>query len=337
MIFPALLEGAMDEREITIVKEGRETPFSRGVLAQTLSQAGARAELAHRIASEVRSELLAEERFTVEEEEVLARVRSKLEKSDAMVVGRLDKWRILRESSEPVVVLVGGATGVGTSTLAADVARRLNIQSVIGTDSIREVLRRAISPDLLPLLHKSSYEITADDIRVPVAEEAMVLFGFQEQSAQVAVGVEAIVDRGLKEGTNLVVEGVHLVPEIILERYRDHPNVCTLVVYLSDRGAHRSRFYLRALGTAMRRPAEEYISHFKEIRQIHDYILESAARTGVQTVENLTIENTSDAAVEIVTNRVSGIAETARKRTSSLLVESGTPRHGVPTSRRERG
>src|SRR5215208_5438287 len=140
----------MDEREITIVKGGRETPFSRGILAQTLAQAGAPAELAHRIASE--------QRYTGEEEEVLARVRNKLVKKDAFVVGRLDKWRVLRESTEPIVVLIGGATGVGTSTLAADVARRLNIQSVVGTDSIREVLRRAISPDLLPLLHKSSYE-----------------------------------------------------------------------------------------------------------------------------------------------------------------------------------
>ncbi len=326
----------MEEREITIVKAERETPFSRGILAQTLSQAGARPQLAHEIASEVRAELLAEERYTVEEEEVLARVRDKLVKKDAIVVGRLDKWRILRESTEPIVVLIGGATGVGTSTLAADVARRLNIQSVIGTDSIREVLRRAISPDLLPILHKSSFEITHEDLRVPVEEEPVV-FGFRQQAVQVAVGVEAIVDRGLKEGTNLVVEGVHLVPEIILGRYRDHPNVCALVVHLSDEHVHRSRFYIRALGTAMRRPAEEYISHFAEIRRIHDYIVQSASRAGVQTVENLSIENTSDAAVEIVANRVSGIAERAGRRPSSLLLGAGTPRQGVPMRRAKSG
>ena len=112
------------------------------------------------------------------------------------------------------------------------------------------------------------------------------------------------MERGLKEGTNLVVEGVHLVPEIIPPRYLEHPNVCTLVVYLSDENVHRSRFYIRALGTAMRRPAEEYISHFHQIRQIHDYIFESAGRAGVNAVENLSIENTSDAVVEIVANRV---------------------------------
>jgi 2-phosphoglycerate kinase len=327
----------MEEKDIKVVRADRETPFSRGILAQTLAQAGAKPELAHQIASEIRAELLAEERYTVEEEEVLARVRDKLVKKDAIVVGRLDKWRILRESTEPIVVLIGGATGVGTSTLAADVARRLNIQSVIGTDSIREVLRRAISPDLLPILHKSSYEIQREDLRVPVEEWEAMLFGFRQQAAQVAVGVEALVDRGLKEGTNLVIEGVHLVPEVILGRYRDHPNVCPLVVYLTDEHVHRSRFYIRALGTAMRRPAEEYIAYFKEIRQIHDYIVKSADRTGVQKVENLSIENTSDAAVEIVANRVSGIAERAGRRSASFLLDAATPRHGVPTTRAKSG
>ncbi|MDQ3910673.1 MAG: 2-phosphoglycerate kinase [Actinomycetota bacterium] len=311
----------MDEREITIVKGGRETPFSRGILAQTLSQAGAKLELAYRIASEVRTELLAEERFVVEEEEVLARARAKLQVTDALIVSRLDNWRILRESTEPVVVLIGGATGVGTSTLAADIARRLNIQSVIGTDAVREVLRRAVSPDLLPVLHKSSYAIEPGDIRMPVAEDERVLFGYREQTSQVSVGVEAIVERGLKEGTNLVIEGVHLAPEIILDRYKDHPNVCSLIVYLSDEEAHRSRFHVRALGTAMRRPAEEYIAYFKEIRQIHDYILESAVRSSIHAVENISVETTSDAVVAFIANRVSGIAEKAQKHWQSSLLQ----------------
>jgi 2-phosphoglycerate kinase len=149
--------------------------------------------------------------------------------------------------------------------------------------------------------------------------------------------VEAIVDRGLKEGTNLVVEGVHLVPEIIPARYLDHPNVCTLVVHLSDEHVHRSRFYIRAMGTAMRRPAEEYISHFQQIRQIHDYIVESAGRANVNAVENLSIENTSDEVVEIVANRVSGIAERAERKASPLLMGVDTPRRGVPLTRTKSG
>jgi 2-phosphoglycerate kinase len=80
----------------------------------------------------------------------------------------------------------------------------------------------------------------------------------------------------------------------------------------------------------MRRPAEEYISHFREIRQIHDHILESALRTGgVQAVENVSIEAASDAAVAFIANRTSGMSEKARKREPSLLFDAGTPRGGV--------
>jgi len=87
----------------------------------------------------------------------------------------------------------------------------------------------------------------------------------------------------------------------------------------------------------MRRPAEEYISYFQEIRQIHDYIVESSVRAGVQAVENISIENTSDAAVEIVANRVTGIADRAGRSTPAMLLDAGTPRHGIPIPRAESG
>jgi 2-phosphoglycerate kinase len=57
----------------------------------------------------------------------------------------------------------------------------------------------------------------------------------------------------------------------------------------------------------------------------------------VQAVENLSIENSSDAAVEIVTNRVSGIADRAGRHASAMLLDGATPRHGVPFTRAKSG
>jgi 2-phosphoglycerate kinase len=54
-------------------------------------------------------------------------------------------------------------------------------------------------------------------------------------------------------------------------------------------------------------------------------------------VENLSIENTSDAAVEIVANRVSGIAERAGRHASAMLLDGSTPRHGIPVTRAKSG
>jgi 2-phosphoglycerate kinase len=178
------------------------------------------------------------------------------------------------------------------------------------------------------MLHKSSFAIGREDIRMPVEEDETVIFGFRSQSTQVSVGIDAIVERALHEGTNIIIEGVHLAPEIILNRYREHPNVCSMVVYLSDEEVHQGRFQVRALGTSMRRPAEEYISYFDEIRQIHDYIFDSALRGGINTVENLSIEASSDAGVEIVANRVYEMAAKASGavQDSFLLLDASTRR-----------
>ena len=45
------------------------------------------------------------------------------------------KWNRLAREDRPVIVLIGGATGVGKSTIAAQVADRLGVVRIISTDS----------------------------------------------------------------------------------------------------------------------------------------------------------------------------------------------------------
>jgi 2-phosphoglycerate kinase len=68
--------------------------------------------------------------------------------------------------------------------------------------------------------------------------------------------------------------------------------------------------------------------YFDEIRQIHDYIFDSALRGGINTVENLSIEAASDAGVEIVANRVYEMAAKASGavQDSFLLLDASTRR-----------
>ena len=53
------------------------------------------------------------------------------------------RWRQL---DVPLVILIGGATGVGKSTIATQLAARLGIVRVVATDAIREVMRAMFSP-----------------------------------------------------------------------------------------------------------------------------------------------------------------------------------------------
>ena len=59
----------------------------------------------------------------------------------------------------PLVILIGGATGVGKSTIATQLAHRLGIVRVVATDAaIREVMRAMLSAELMPALHVSSFQ-----------------------------------------------------------------------------------------------------------------------------------------------------------------------------------
>src|SRR5258707_6305167 len=106
----------------------------------------------------------------------------------------------------PVVLLVGGATGTGKSTVATDTAHRLGITRVTSTDFIRQTMRAFFSREFMPSVHYSSFEA---DLALSHADEDLAgdaaLLGFLDQTRNVLVGVEAAIDRSLTEGWSMVL------------------------------------------------------------------------------------------------------------------------------------
>ena len=46
---------------------------------------------------------------------------------------------------ENPIILISGGTGVGTSKYSMELARKLDIPSVLSTDSVREVIRSVVA------------------------------------------------------------------------------------------------------------------------------------------------------------------------------------------------
>ena len=57
-----------------------------------------------------------------------------------------------------MIVLLGGASGTGKSSLSSLLASRLGISSMLSTDSIRHILRNFIPREEKPVLFCSTYE-----------------------------------------------------------------------------------------------------------------------------------------------------------------------------------
>ena len=123
------------------------------------------------------------------------------EAEGARTMRRLRLLHALRQLDSPIVLLIGGATGTGKSTIATEAAHRLGITRVTSTDFIRQTLRAYFSPAFMPSVHYSSFEA---GLGLTKAEEEEAgdahLLGFLDQTRNVLTGVEAAIDRSLAEG-----------------------------------------------------------------------------------------------------------------------------------------
>src|SRR6476660_7841953 len=151
------------------------------------------------------------------------------------------RWREVENLDVPLVIMIGGATGVGKSTIATQLAVRLGIVRAVATDAIREVMRALFTSELMPTLYASSFEADATLREPPPRPTDPVIVGFREQTAAVAVGIRALVERAAVEGTSVVIEGAHVVPGFFdLEAYKGRVLAVPVVVTVEDEDLHRS-------------------------------------------------------------------------------------------------
>jgi 2-phosphoglycerate kinase len=269
-------------------------PYSRGLMARALMAVGVPADRAYALARRAGDDLAANG-STVLDFDHLAVLAGEIlgEEEGSAAMHRLRRYQELRELDVPIVILVGGATGTGKSTVATEIAYRLGITRVTSTDFVRQTMRAFFSDEFMPAIHYSSFE--AGDA-FPDADDPLVT-GFLEQSRDVLVGVVASIERALQEGWSMVLEGVHLVPGMLPAQLPD-ALVVPCMLSIQDETAHAQHFFARDAGS--HRPTAKYLDRFAEIRRLQEYLVERAEREGVPVIENESADEATAAVAELV-------------------------------------
>jgi len=261
-------------------------PYSRGLMARALMAVGVPPDRAYALARRVGNDLASRQSDVVELDRLETLAAESLgEVEGGEAVRQLRRYQELRELDLPVLILVGGATGTGKSTVATEIAYRLGITRVTSTDFIRQTMRAFFSPEFMPAIHHSSFE--GDPL----------IASFEEQSRNVLVGVRAAVERALHEGWSMVLEGVHLVPGMVpLEL--EGAIVSSCILRISDETAHAQHFFAREAGT--QRPVSKYLDRFDHIRRVQDYLVRRAEASGTPVIENENADSATRAVAELV-------------------------------------
>jgi 2-phosphoglycerate kinase len=278
---------------------GGDEPYSKGLMARAFMRVGVTAVRAYELARRIERDLLDRKEDTVGMDRVQELACEVLgEEEGEKAVERLRRHHELAELDVPIIVLIGGATGTGKSTVATEVAYRLGITRVTSTDFVRQTLRAFFSPEFMPSIHYSSFE-AGKGLRSAEEEEVdPLLHGFLDQTRNVLVGVNAAIERSLAEGWSTVLEGVHLVPGMTAPIADALVVQCVLAIDSED--AHASHFWIRDIASNGARSLDKYLERLSDIRYIQDYIVERAGREGVPVIRNKDREGATSAVIELV-------------------------------------
>jgi 2-phosphoglycerate kinase len=277
-------------------------PYSKGLMARALMATGVGAVSAYELARHIELDLDSSgaQTVTLERVEELA-VELLGEEWGRPAIRRLRRYGDLQELDLPIILLVGGATGTGKSTVATEAAYRLGITRVTSTDFIRQTMRAFFSSEFMPSIHYSSFEVGGRDVDEPDP----LLNGFLEQTRNVLVGVRAAIDRAMQEGWSMVLEGVHLVPGMLPSSI-DGALVVQCVLAIEDEAEHASHFATRDTDQGARAPAK-YLRHLDDIRTIQAHIVRRARKHEVPVIENEEMQQVVTAVIELVLERAAEV------------------------------
>lgn len=293
-------------KQIVVSDDKYGLPYSKGLMASKIMATGLDPTRAYQVATLIEDHLKANNKLLVNVQE-LRELACNLLRSQVgeEYAERYARWHALARLDKPMIILIGGTTGVGKSTIATEIAHRLGIRHIVSTDSIREVMRTIFSKELMPTLYESSFNAW-QMLRAPLSPKSdSVIVGFEEQVKVVVVGIRSIIERAVKEGVSMIIEGVHIVPGFLnLEGLDDNAFVIELIINVEDEKRHRSHFYVRELKTGGFRPFDRYRANFENIRKIGEYIEGLTRRKNIPMISSDGLDITINQVLEEILNQV---------------------------------
>jgi 2-phosphoglycerate kinase len=267
-----------------------QSAFSRGKHARYLQASGLRSEKAEQTTVLIYDQLIATGISSISTCELGYLTYLCLQQAVGQKAAmRYLSWADFQRSGRPLALLICGTVGTGKSTIATEIAHLLEITRIQSTDMLREVMRMMVPERLLPVLHSSSFNAWK---ALPAQSETdrdpdqLIAEGYRNQVELLAVPCEAVLQRAVEECVPIILEGVHVHPDLLNRAPKDS-DVITVHVTLAVLKSKDLMSRLRGRGVEVpKRRAEKYLNNFDSIWSLQSFLLSEADRYDVPIITN---------------------------------------------------
>lgn len=282
----------MPPKQIAIVDpDGTKSDFSENEHQLMLESCGLTSNDAAAVMNRLKEQLLESGKTVLKDSELGYTTYTILQKELGKKYARnyLVWWNFLR-SGEPLLLLIGGVTGCGKSTVATEIAHALGIVRTQSSDMLREVMRIMVPKKLLPILHESSFTafqaLPKAAVNLDEIPEELLMNGFNTQSELLSVSLEAVLNRAVTERVSFILEGIHITPAL-LEKIPKDIEAPVIMIMLAVLSQGQLRKQIKGRGKLVpKRRAKRYLRNFNEIWNIQSNLLDEADQLDVPIVIN---------------------------------------------------
>lgn len=299
-------EGQRDQG-IIVHTRARSAPFSMGILAHSLEACAIPPETALQGARRVLANLRQTGHGEIDHR-TLRRIiyRCLRDHCSLEAANRYLSWRRFENSGDSLVVLIGGGTGSGKSSIASELAYRMNISRIQSTDMMREIIRSYLSPQLMPTLAYSSFDAWRG---LPGAGEGAelenrVVSGFLSQLSAMKPALAATVERAIRERHRLILEGVHVLPTELQHGLADSSAIVVPFMLATMKKSLLRKQLKRRGSEAIGSEAVSHPQRLDDVWELQSWLLSEADRAGIRIIQNWYIEEAVNEALDHVSQKI---------------------------------
>ena len=187
------------------------------------------------------------------------------------------------------IILIGGISGSGKTTMGNILLHSLEIDHSIGTGWIREILTTQLKKEDYPELFTHSYR--------PITN-ITPFENFCRGTKSLLPSIKACIKRARTEGTSLIIEGVCLMPEIIDESLYDF--------FFLLKGKQDVAQYKKMVFGKSHNTRTIYDADIKANVKIEKKLISICKKTNTLIIPDMTVEERTTMIIEIMLKKYEG-------------------------------